>query len=108
MLANCRKALLQEFQKELPGFGDEAILRMAPWTMAQGSYSEKVSIWDNGTQHEFNVTLTGFDQNAASLSAQAALVTLYMPIGRQERRKRPDDRKRPRSGEAMAPSYDGH
>ena len=45
--------------------------------MAQGSYSEQVSIGDNGTQHEFNVALTGFDQNAASLNAQAALITLY-------------------------------
>ena len=90
---DCKKALPQEFQKEFPGFGDEAILRMI--TMAQGSYSEKVSIW-------------GFDQNAASLNAQAALIALYMLIGRQERRKRPDDRKRPRSEVAMAPTYHGH
>jgi hypothetical protein len=72
---NWTKILLQNFQKEFPGFGYEAILRMI--TMAQGSYSEQVSIGDNGTQHEFNVALTGFDQNAASLNAQAALITLY-------------------------------
>ena len=86
---NWTKILLQNFQKEFPSFGDEAILRMI--TMTQGSYFEKVSIGDNGTQHEFNVALTGFDQNAASLNTQAALITLAcMPIGRQERRKRPD------------------
>jgi hypothetical protein len=99
---NWTKILLQNFQKEFPSFGDEAILRMI--TMTQGSYFEKVSIGDNGTQHEFNVALTGFDQNAASLNAQAALITLYADRKTGKKKKA----RRPQSGVAVAPTYHGH